>query len=200
MFYFIKGKIYLKTPTYVIIENNGVGYFVEVSLQTSQRIEEGEEIMLYLSHFVSEDKINLYGFKEKEERELFQLLVTVPGIGPKVALRILSGLTTEEIYHGIVSEDVNIFKNVPGIGKKTAERMIVELKQKVEKIPILVDNYKEKELISNAIEALIILGYKRREALNVVMEVVKDYKDHKKSLTIEELIKEALKKMSWKKG
>ncbi len=193
MLYFIKGKIYFKTPTYVIIESNGVGYFVEVSLQTSEKLDEGEETLLYVYQQVAEDKINLYGFKEKEERELFLLLITVPGIGPKVALRVLSGLTIEEIYQGIISEDVSIFKNVPGIGKKTAERMIVELKQKVEKIPILVDNYKEKEILINAIEALTVLGYKRKDAANVVMEIMKE---NKENITLEELIKEALKRLS----
>ncbi|MCM8818007.1 MAG: Holliday junction branch migration protein RuvA [Candidatus Omnitrophica bacterium] len=193
MLYFIKGKIFLKTPTYVVIENNGIGYFVEISLQTSEKIEEGEETFLYVYQQISEEKINLYGFKEKEERELFLLLITVPGIGPKVALRVLSGLSLEEIYQGIVSEDVSVFKNVPGIGKKTAERMIVELKQKVEKIPILVNNYKEKDIVMNAIEALTVLGYRRKESAEVVMKIMKE---KRKIISLEELIKEALKELS----
>ncbi|MCX7917497.1 MAG: Holliday junction branch migration protein RuvA [bacterium] len=193
MLYFIKGKIFLKTPTYIIIENNGIGYFVEVSLNTSEKIEEGEEVLLYTYQQVSEEKINLYGFIEKEERELFLLLITVPGIGPKVALRILSGLTIEEIYQGIISENVDVFKNVPGIGKKTAERMIVELKQKVEKIPVLVNNYKERELLFNAIEALVVLGYKRKEAGEIVNEILKEKRE---KTTLEDLIKEALRKLT----
>lgn len=193
MLYFIKGKIFLKTPTYVVIENNGIGYFVEVSLQTSEKLEEGEDTFLYIYQQISEEKINLYGFKDKEERELFLLLITVPGIGPKVALRVLSGLTIEEIYQGIVSEDVSVFKNVPGIGKKTAERMIVELKQKVEKIPVLVDNYKERELLTSATEALVILGYKRKEVGGILMDIIKEKKGN---ITLENLIKEALRRLS----
>jgi Holliday junction DNA helicase RuvA len=193
MLYFIKGKIFFKTPTYVIIENNGIGYFVEVSLQTSERINEGEETLLYIYQQVSEDTINLFGFKEKEERELFLLLITVPGVGPKVAMRVLSGLSIEEIYQGIITEDVSIFKNVPGIGKKTAERMIVELKQKIEKIPVLVDNYKEKEILINAVEALTVLGYKRKDSVVVVGEILKEKKGN---ITLEELIKEALRKLT----
>ncbi|HOK56129.1 MAG TPA: Holliday junction branch migration protein RuvA [bacterium] len=193
MLYFIKGKIFLKTPTYVVIENNGIGYFVEVSLQTSEKINEGEETFLYIYQHFSEDKINLYGFIEKEERELFLLLITVPGIGPKVALRVLSGLSIEEIYQGIITEDVSIFKNVPGVGKKTAERMIVELKQKIEKIPILVDNYKEKEILINAVEALTVLGYKRKDSAVIVGEILKEKKGN---ITLEELIKEALRKLT----
>ncbi|MCM8785281.1 MAG: Holliday junction branch migration protein RuvA [Candidatus Omnitrophica bacterium] len=192
MLYFIKGKIFLKTPTYVVIESNGIGYFVEVSLQTSEKIQEGEEVLLYIYQQISEDKINLYGFIEKEERELFLLLITVPGIGPKVALRILSGLTIEEIYQGIITENLSFFKNVPGIGKKTAERMIVELKQKIEKIPVLVDNNKERELLNNSVEALVVLGYKRKEAIGVVNEIIKEKSG---KISLEELIKEALRRL-----
>jgi len=193
MLYFIKGKILTKTPTYVIIENNGIGYFVEVSLQTSEKINEGEETLLYIYQQVSEDVINLFGFKEKEERELFLLLITVPGVGPKVAMRVLSGLSIDEIYQGIITEDVSVFKNVPGVGKKTAERMIVELKQKIEKIPVLVDNYKEKEILINAVEALTVLGYKRKDAAVVVGEILKEKRGN---ITLEELIREALRKLT----
>ncbi|MGB9678215.1 MAG: Holliday junction branch migration protein RuvA [Candidatus Ratteibacteria bacterium] len=192
MLYYIKGKVFLKTPTYVVIEANGIGYFIEVSLQTSEKLYEGQDTLLYIYQQISEEKINLYGFKDKEERELFLLLITVPGIGPKVAMRILSGLTIEEIYHGIVSEDISVFKNVPGIGKKTAERMIVELKQKVEKIPVLVDNYKEREILINATEALIVLGYKRKDVSEVLIEIIKEKKG---SIKLEDLIKEALRRL-----
>lgn len=192
MIYFIKGKIFLKTPTYVVIENNGIGYFVEVSLRTSEMIEEGEETFLYVYQQISEEKINLYGFKDKEERELFLLLITVPGIGPKVALRILSGLTIEEIYQGIVSEDISFFKNVPGVGKKTAERIIVELKQKIEKIPVLVNNYKERGLLIDATEALTVLGYKRKDVQKVLMEIMKEKRG---DIKLEDLIKEALRRL-----
>lgn len=182
----------MKTPTYVVIENNGIGYFVEVSLRTSEMIEEGEETFLYIYQQISEEKINLYGFKDKEERELFLLLITVPGIGPKVALRILSGLTIEEIYQGIVSEDLSFFKNVPGVGKKTAERIIVELKQKIEKIPVLVNNYKERELLIDATEALTVLGYKRKDVQKVLMEIMKEKRG---DIKLEDLIKEALRRL-----
>jgi Holliday junction DNA helicase RuvA len=192
MLYFIKGRVISRTPTSIVIENNGIGYFLEVSLQTSSEINEGEEVLLYVYQQISEDRINLYGFKNIEERELFLLLITVPGIGPKVALRVLSGLTIEEIYQGIVSEDISVFKNVPGIGKKTAERMIVELKQKIEKIPVLVDNYKERELLVNAVEALSVLGYKRKESAPIVGEIIKEKKGN---ITLEDLIKEALRKL-----
>ncbi len=192
MLYFIKGKVISKTPTSIVIENNGIGYFLEISLQTSSEIEEGEEVLLYVYQQISEDKINLYGFKTFEERELFSLLITVPGIGPKFALRILSGLTVEEIYQGIISEDISVFKNVPGIGKKTAERMMVELKQKIEKLPILVDNYKERELLINAVEALAVLGYKKKESAPIVNRIIKEKKG---DISLEDLIKEALRKL-----
>ncbi|MCM8767520.1 MAG: Holliday junction branch migration protein RuvA [Candidatus Omnitrophica bacterium] len=192
MLYFIQGKIFLKTPTYIVLESNGIGYFIEVSLQTSEKIQEGDEVLLYVYQQLSEDKINLYGFKEKEERELFLLLITVPGIGPKVALRILSGLTIEEIYQGIVTENLSFFKNVPGIGRKTAERIIVELKQKIEKIPVLVDNNKERELLNNSVEALVVLGYKRKDAIGIVSQILKE---KNREISLEDLIKEALRRL-----
>ncbi len=192
MLYFIQGKIFLKTPTYIVLESNGIGYFIEVSLQTSEKIQEGDKVLLYVYQQLSEDKINLYGFKEKEERELFLLLITVPGIGPKVALRILSGLTIEEIYQGIVTENLSFFKNVPGIGRKTAERIIVELKQKIEKIPVLVDNNKERELLNNSVEALVVLGYKRKDAIGIVSQILKE---KNREISLEDLIKEALRRL-----
>jgi Holliday junction DNA helicase RuvA len=192
MLYFIKGKVFSKTPTSVVIENNGIAYFLEVSLQTSSKVQEGEDVLLYVYQQISEERINLYGFKNIEERDLFLLLITVPGIGPKVALRILSGLSIEEIYQGIISEDITVFKNVPGIGRKTAERVIVELKQKIEKVFVSVDNYKERELLINAIEALTVLGYKRNEAAGIVSKIIKEKNTN---ITLEELIKEALRKL-----
>lgn len=195
MIYFLKGKIVEKNPTRVIIEKDGAGYIVDISLQTSESIgNPGDDITLYTILKVSDDDINLYGFSSVEEREFFLLLIGVPGIGPRVALRILSGSSVEQLYNAIAEQDSTFFTNIPGVGKKTGERLIVELKQKIEKIGFLPSTgvSVDRELFTNAVEALAVLGYKRSEATSIVKRILKDSKE---KITLEEVIKEALKKI-----
>ena len=194
MIYYIQGKLVFKSPARVVLENNGIGYTLNVSLETSQSIgEEGEDVRLFTFQQVREEEINLFGFAAERERETFLLLLSVPGIGPKVAMRILSGLRTDELYNAILAEDASVFTNVPGVGKKTGERLIVELKQKVEKLPVSEERREDSErgIFASAVEALTVLGYRRREA---AVSVGKIMKEKKRSMSIEEIIKEALKK------
>ncbi|MBN1446115.1 MAG: Holliday junction branch migration protein RuvA [Candidatus Omnitrophica bacterium] len=194
MIYYIQGKLVFKSPARVVLENNGVGYTLNVSLETSQSIgEEGENIRLFTFQQIREEEINLFGFSTERERETFLMLLSVPGIGPKVAMRILSGLRTDELYNAILSDDASVFTNVPGVGKKTGERLIVELKQKVEKLPVSEERQEdsEREIFASAVEALTVLGYKRREA---AVSVGKIMKEKGRKMSIEEIIKEALKK------
>ncbi|HOL21836.1 MAG TPA: Holliday junction branch migration protein RuvA [bacterium] len=194
MIYYIQGKLVFKSPTRVVVENNGIGYTVNVSLETSHSIgEEGDDVRLFTYQLVREEEVQLYGFATEKERDAFLMLLSVPGVGPKVALRILSGLTTEELYQAILSEDTATFTEVPGVGKKTGERLIVELKQKIEKLPVLPgkEEKMEREIFSGAVEALIVLGYKRKDAVNAVSRVIKDAG---RVMSIEEVIKEALKR------
>ncbi len=194
MIYYIQGKLVFKSPARVVLENNGIGYTLNVSLETSQSIgEEGEDVRLFTFQQVREEEINLFGFADERERETFLMLLSVPGIGPKVAMRILSGMRTDELYNAILAEDTAVFTSVPGVGKKTGERLIVELKQKVEKLPVSEDRREdgEREIFASAVEALTVLGYRRREAAVSVGKIIKE---KGRRMSIEEIIKEALKK------
>ncbi|MCM8821161.1 MAG: Holliday junction branch migration protein RuvA [Candidatus Omnitrophica bacterium] len=194
MIYYIQGKLVYKSPTRVVVENNGIGYTLSVSLETSHSLgEEGDDVKLFTYQIVREEELQLYGFATEKEREAFLMLISVPGVGPKVALRILSGLTTDELYQAILSEDISLFTEVPGVGKKTGERLIVELRQKIEKLPVIPGKEEkiERDVFTGAVEALIVLGYKRKDAVSAVSRVIKDAG---RALSIEEVIKEALKR------
>jgi len=194
MIYYICGKLVFKSPARVVIENGGKGYVLNVSLETSRSVgEEGDTVKLFTLLQVRDEEVILYGFASEEEREAFNLLLGVPGIGPKVALRILSGMDISELCNAIISEDAGVFTGIPGVGKKTGERIIVELKQRVEKLPVAAgqpgtDN---REIFASAVEALVVLGYKRRDAAAAVTRIMKD---RAKASSIEDIIREALKK------
>ena len=191
---YIKGKIVHKSPARMIVENNGIGYVLNVSLQTSESVgEEGEDVKLFVHQQITDEEIQLYGFSTEEEKKVFELLLGVPGIGPRVALRILSGMSINELYNAIIAEDAEIFTKVPGVGRKTGERLIVELKQRVEKISTIPGiKEKEREIFIAAVEALTVLGYKRKEATAAINRVMKEKKG---DLNLEEIIKEALRKI-----
>ena len=197
MIYYINGKIVEKNPIKVVVEKDGIGYVVNVSLQTSENIgNPGDDVKLYTVLKIADEDINLYGFSTNHEREFFLLLIEVPNIGPKVALRILSGSSVEEIYNAISNEDPSFFTKIPGVGKKTGERLIVELKQKIEKIELVPSGESiktDRELFSNAVDALTVLGYKRAEAISSVKKILSQFNN--KSLTLEEVIRETLKKL-----
>ena len=196
MLYYIKGKIVEKTPTRVVVEKDGTGYIVDVSLLTSENLGEiGDEAKLYTVLKISDEDVNLYGFSSLQEREFFLLLIGVPGIGPRVALRILSGSTVEQLYSAISEEDATFFTKIPGVGKKTGERLIVELKQRIEKMrPVISEEVAkiDRDIFINAVEALTVLGYKRSEAISAVKKILKQIGE---KVSLEEVIKEALKKI-----
>ena len=196
MLYYIKGKIVEKTPTRVVVEKDGTGYIIDVSLQTSENLGEiGNEAKLYTVLKISDEDVNLYGFSSLQEREFFLLLIGVPGIGPRVALRILSGSTVEQLYSAISEEDATFFTKIPGVGKKTGERLIVELKQRIEKMrPVISEEVAkiDRDIFINAVEALTVLGYKRSEAISAVKKILKQIGE---KVSLEEVIKEALKKI-----
>ncbi|MCD6221438.1 Holliday junction branch migration protein RuvA [bacterium] len=196
MLYYIKGKIVEKTPTRVVVEKDGTGYIIDVSLQTSENLGEiGDEAKLYTVLKISDEDVNLYGFSSFQEREFFLLLIGVPGIGPRVALRILSGSTVEQLYSAISEEDATFFTKIPGVGKKTGERLIVELKQRIEKMhPVISEEVAkiDRDIFINAVEALTVLGYKRSEAISAVKKILNQIGE---KVSLEEVIKEALKKI-----
>ncbi len=189
----IRGRLVEKNPTYAIVDCNGVGYLLHISLHTFSALPEEENVILYTHLSIREDAHTLFGFFSKMEREVFLLLVSVSGVGPSTARTMLSSMTAKEIQHAIASEDVKLIQSVKGIGAKTAQRIIVDLKDKIVKIfgvdeVSVVQNNTNKE---EALSALEVLGFSRKQADKVVHNIIKETPD----ATIEKLIKLALKNL-----
>lgn len=189
----LNGKLTEKNPTNVVIECNGIGYFIYISLQTYSQIPDRENILLQTHLVIREDAHILYGFYSKLERELFKLLISVSGVGPSIAITMLSSMTTEQIQHAIASQDVALIKSVKGIGEKTAQRVIVDLKDKIQKtFNISNDLLTTDNTIKNeTLIALEVLGFSRKISEKTVLTLLKENPD----ISLEELIKQALKKL-----
>ncbi|MGB9613277.1 MAG: Holliday junction branch migration protein RuvA [Candidatus Margulisiibacteriota bacterium] len=179
---------------HIVVEVGNVGYHINVPSSVLSRLPKiGEKVKLFTVQIVREDEISLYGFLSREERALFSLLISVNGVGPKLGLALLSGFPIDRLVAAIAQGDVALLSSVPGVGRKTAERIIVELKEKIGKTYALkpseltVGIKGEKTIISDAISALIALGYSPREAREVIGRLDLEEKP------IEEVIKEALK-------
>jgi Holliday junction DNA helicase RuvA len=189
----IQGRLVEKTPTEVVIESGGVGYHINISLHTFSLIPEGENLKLFTFLQIKEDAHTLYGFVEKQERELFKLLISVSGVGASIARTMLSSLAPQQIIQAIASNDVATVQSIKGIGAKTAQRVILDLKDKVLKVYSL----DEVSLISNntnkdeALSALEVLGFIRKTAEKVIDKIVKE----DPNATVESLIKQALKNL-----
>ena len=187
----VSGKLVEKSPTSVVVDCNGIGYFIHISLHTFSQLTDDEHIKL-LTHFqVKEDAQQLYGFVTSSEREIFRLLISVSGIGANTARTMLSSLTPKQVREGIASEDVALIQSVKGIGLKTAQRVIIDLKDKVLKIydidgSITTSNNTNKD---EALSALEVLGINKKSAERLVDKIIKDNLD----ITVEEIIKETLK-------
>ncbi len=192
---YIKGAIAECTATYAVIDCGGVGYFASISLGTYSAIKDCKETKLYVHEAIREDAYNLFGFSTLEEREMFRLLITVSGIGANTARVILSAYPTMELRRAIMVEDVNAIKSIKGIGLKTAQRLIVELKDKMAKFETEMPG--DGELFAaplsksreDALAALEALGYQRSAATKVVDKILKDAQDAK----VEQIVKEAFK-------
>ncbi|BCY28146.1 Holliday junction branch migration protein RuvA [Flavobacterium okayamense] len=189
----IQGRLVEKTPTDVVIECNGVGYHINISLHTYSLIPDGENLKLFTFLQVREDAHTLYGFIEKQERELFKLLISVSGVGANTARTMLSSLQPTQIIQAIASNDVGTIQGVKGIGAKTAQRVILDLKDKVLKVYDLEDvsvvqNNTNKD---EALSALEVLGFNRKAAEKVIDKIVKDAPN----ASVEQLIKQALKNL-----
>jgi holliday junction DNA helicase RuvA len=189
----IQGRLVEKTPTEVVIDCNGIGYHVNISLHTFSLIPNEEKIKLFTFLQIKEDSHTLYGFVEKQERELFKLLISVSGVGASIARTMLSSLAPQQIIQAIASNDVATVQSIKGIGAKTAQRVILDLKDKVLKVYAL----DEVSLVSNntnkeeALSALEVLGFARKIAEKVVEKVVKE----DPNASVENLIKKALKNL-----
>ena len=191
MIEYIKGKITEATPTNAVVECYGIGYDVNISLTTYSLLKEGEDTKLYIYEAIREDAHLLYGFINKRERELFILLISVSGVGPNIARIILSSFTPDELENVIASGNVGLLKNVKGIGTKTAERIIVDLKDKIKvgDSTFIIGTREDNQVQEETIAALIMLGYPQPAAKKVVQKISKE----NPNLKVEELIKAALK-------
>ncbi|MCR5014417.1 MAG: Holliday junction branch migration protein RuvA [Bacteroidales bacterium] len=191
MYAFVSGKVAEVTPAYVVIDNHGVGYFINITLNTFTAIGEQAEVKLYTHLQVLEDAHNLYGFYTTRERDMFEMLITVSGVGCNTARLILSSLTVNELSTAIVNEDARTIQGVKGIGGKTAQRIIVDLKDKVKKTEFeeeivgVADNTVKDE----ALTALVTLGFSRVATDKALNKLLKQHPD----ASVEMLIREALK-------
>ena len=189
----IKGKLIEKHPTHVVIDCNGIGYMVHISLNTYGQIGDDEALKLYTHLQVKEDSHTLFGFVQNMERSVFRLLISISGIGASIARTMLSSMSPEEIQTAILSENLAAIKAVKGIGLKTAQRVLIELKDKVQKIegideiPVPQSNRIKEETLS----ALEVLGYPRRQSEKVIDNILQSTPNS----SIEELIKIALNKL-----
>jgi len=197
MYDFIKGKIAFKSPTYVVVENQGVGYHLNISVHTFSKINEAMDVKLFTHLNVKEDDLSLFGFFEEAERTLFRLLISVSGIGPNTGRVILSSLSPSETKSAILHEDVLAFKKVKGVGPKTAQRIILDLKDKVAKTDIEI-NVKSDSISGNtmgdeALSALLALGFNKKQVTQVFNKI---YSANLEIKNVEQLIKISLKELS----
>ena len=195
MIEYIKGRNEELTPTEVILETYGIGYHILISLQTYEGLNGRSEATVYIHHYIREDEELYYGFATKDERELFRLLIGVSGIGASTARMMLSSLTSDEIRNAIIAEDINKIKSIKGIGMKSAQRLILELKDKVVKgagsdSPALFSTVSN-GAADEATTALVMLGFTKANVNKAVAAVLKE----KPTATLEEIIKLSLKRL-----
>ena len=194
----LHGKLISKQPPGLLIDVNGVGYEIYASMNTFYQLPEvGQEVMLYTHFVVREDAQTLYGFSDKQERSLFRELIKINGVGPRIALAILSSISTEDFICCIANNHVATLVRIPGIGRKTAERLVIEMRDKLEhwqrnaadlspeKLKVTLDP--STRMIQDAVSALIALGYKPQEASRAVSQLASE------GIEAEELIRQALR-------
>lgn len=197
MYYYIRGKLTKKVPTFAVLETNGIGYEIRWPLNAFSLLNEGDECTLYTYLYVKEDVQQLYGFATENDRSLFLLLISVSGIGPSTGLAFLSSLSSAEICSAIMQEDAKTIQSVKGIGAKTAQRVVIELRDKISKLQysgelmqttatVAPDNAK----VDEAMDALVALGFTRAGAQKSIKLIIKK---HGSDLSVEKLIKLALK-------
>lgn len=194
MYDYIKGNVAELTPTYVVLDNHGVGYMINISLNSFNALQHQEDVAkVYVYEAIREDAHLLFGFTDRRERELFLLLISVSGVGANTARMILSSLTPSDLEQTIASENVGILKSVKGIGAKTAERIIVDLK---DKIKLSTDTLLDKsqvtsEVFDEAMSALVMLGFTKQMS----QKALKKLFTAEPTITVEQAIKKALKMM-----
>ena len=188
------GLIKEKTPSAILLEVNGIGYEISIPLSTSFQLPKVGESAFLLTHLVvREDQHSLYGFATEEERKLFRALIKISGVGAKLAITILSGTNVTGFIQSVVNEDIYALVHLPGIGKKTAERLVVEMKDKISEISDEQQNLQDSGVnsaVAEAINALVNLGYKTKDAKNILDKIDSE------ELSVEDLIRQALKSLN----
>jgi len=190
---YIKGVITQITPTFITLETGGIGYFINISITTFSKLEGKNEFKVLVHEVIREDSHQLFGFADSNERDIFRLLISVSGVGANTARMMLSSLNPGEIEKAIIGSDVNVLKSVKGIGLKTAQRIIIDLKDKLGKqagsgeIFAIADNTKREEALS----ALVMLGFAKSAVSKILDKIVRE----EKNLTVEDMIKRALKNL-----
>lgn len=189
----LRGKLVEKNPTYVVLEVGGVGYWLNISLNTFSLLPNEESVLLYTYLSVKEDSHTLFGFINKIEREIFKLLISVSGVGPSIARTMLSSMSTDEIQQAIASGNVGVIQSVKGIGTKTAQRVLVDLKDKISKT-FAIDEVSFVESNTNkneALSALEVLGFNKKQSEKVLDKILLE----DSTVNVETLIKKALKNL-----
>jgi Holliday junction DNA helicase RuvA len=189
----IQGKIAEKTPTHCVVETQGIGYFIHISINTFSTLPEEGNTQLFTHFHVREDAQSLYGFSTKKEREIFRQLISVSGVGVSTAMVMLSSMTPDEIQHAIASANVALIKKVKGIGAKTAERVIVDLRDKILKSVDIdpVSAQTSNTMREEALSALDVLGFSRKQTERIIGNLLKE----NPNMGVETLIKHALKNL-----
>ena len=193
MYEYIKGSIVQLTPTYVVVEAGGIGYLMNISLNTFSKLKESESIKLYVHQVIKEDAHELFGFIDEQERHIFRSLISVSGVGANTARMILSSLSPVEIVTAITSGDVKTLKAIKGIGERSAQRMIIDLKDKLGKIGEMPDIFSNKDNTTRqeALSALLMLGFGKAAIEKILDKVVSETS----SATVEQLVKLSLKRL-----
>ena len=189
----VKGRLVEKTPTSVVIESNGIGYLINISLNTFSQIPDNENLKLYTHLQIKEDSHTLYGFFTIKEREIFRLLISVNGIGSNIARTMLSSISPDQIIDAISRENVSLIQSVKGIGSKTAQRVIIDLRDKILKVYDLDEGITSSNNTNReeALSALEVLGINKKSSERLVDKIVLENPD----ISVESIIKETLKNL-----
>ncbi|MEA1872954.1 MAG: Holliday junction branch migration protein RuvA [Bacteroidota bacterium] len=194
MYEYIKGKITDLNPSFAVLENQGIGYFLNISVNTFSAIKNGQEALFWIHHVVREDAEQLFGFTTKKERELFRLLISVNGVGANTARMMLSTMSPDQLTDAIQQDDVIALKGIKGIGAKTAQRIIIDLRDKISKKVLDEANIlspKGNTIQNEAFEALAMLGFGKKQIENALKKVTAKNPD----VSVEKLVKLALKQL-----
>ncbi len=193
MYEFIRGIFIERNPAHIVVEAGGIGYFVNISLNTYSKFNNQKEGLLYLHQAIREDAHVLYGFADKSERDLFRNLISVSGVGASTAIMMLSSLSPDEIAVAVTTENVSVLKAVKGIGIKTAQRIIIDLKDKLGKLYETDQIFlsPNNTILNESLSALVMLGFVKRDAEKVVSKILQE----QPQTTVEGVIKQALKRL-----